>query len=137
MSNIDTVKKIYEAFGRGDIPAILERLSPDVDWDYSQTSDVPWLTHRRGRDGVAAFFQAAADLDFRVFAPKEIIGSEDGKIVVALVDVEATVKSSGGSFREEDEIHLFRFGPDGRIARFRHGVDTAKHLAALRGAKTA
>ena len=26
MSNIDTVKQIYAAFGRGDIPAILEKL---------------------------------------------------------------------------------------------------------------
>jgi ketosteroid isomerase-like protein len=133
MSNIDTVKGIYEAFGRGDVPAILEQMSPDVDWDYPQTADVPWLKPRRGREGVGAFFRAAGEaLEFRAFVPKEIFASPDGKIVVALVDVEAIVKATGRAFREEDEIHLWRFGSDGRVARFRHGVDTAKHLAALR-----
>jgi len=32
--------------------------------------------------------------------------------------------------REEDEIHLWRFGANGLVARFRHGVDTHKHVAA-------
>ncbi|MEX0682231.1 MAG: hypothetical protein WD904_06080 [Dehalococcoidia bacterium] len=30
MSNVDTVKAMYEAFGRGDIPAILEKLDDNV-----------------------------------------------------------------------------------------------------------
>ena len=38
MSNIETVKSIYEAFGRGDVPAILDKLADDVDWDYDQTT---------------------------------------------------------------------------------------------------
>jgi hypothetical protein len=33
MSNAATVQGIYEAFGRGDIPAILDHLSEDVVWD--------------------------------------------------------------------------------------------------------
>jgi ketosteroid isomerase-like protein len=32
MSNVATVQSIYEAFGRGDIPAILDRISDDVIW---------------------------------------------------------------------------------------------------------
>lgn len=33
MGNIDTVKQMYEAFGRGDIPAIIDKLDPNVEWD--------------------------------------------------------------------------------------------------------
>src|ERR1035438_1131236 len=33
MSNIDTVKQMYEAFGRGDVPAIIGHLDPNVEWD--------------------------------------------------------------------------------------------------------
>jgi ketosteroid isomerase-like protein len=29
----DSVKEIYEAFGRGDIRAILERLHPEIAWE--------------------------------------------------------------------------------------------------------
>jgi ketosteroid isomerase-like protein len=28
-----TVQEIYEAFGRGDVPAILDRLTDDIAWD--------------------------------------------------------------------------------------------------------
>jgi uncharacterized protein len=33
MSNIETVKGVYEAFGRGDIPAILEVIADDIEWE--------------------------------------------------------------------------------------------------------
>ena len=33
MGNAETVQGIYEAFGRGDIPAIMERMSETVEWD--------------------------------------------------------------------------------------------------------
>jgi len=135
MSNIDTIKSIYEAFGRGDVAAILERVSPEVEWDYAHAAgDVPWLSPRRGRDGVKAFFGAAAEgITFEKFAVKEVFASPDGKVVVALVDVEAVIKKTGRRLVEDDEIHLWRFDDVGRVARFRHGVDTAKHAAAFRG----
>jgi hypothetical protein len=31
-NNIATVHGIYEAFGKGDVPAILDQLTDDVDW---------------------------------------------------------------------------------------------------------
>ena len=33
MNNINTVKQMYDAFGRGDIPAIIDKLDPNVEWD--------------------------------------------------------------------------------------------------------
>ena len=49
MSNIDTVKQIYQAFGRGDIPAIIDKLDLNVEWDLEvPTPGVPWLQARRG-----------------------------------------------------------------------------------------
>jgi ketosteroid isomerase-like protein len=130
MSNVKTVQEIYAAFGAGDVPGILAKLAEDVDWEYGGQgpSDVEWLQRRRGRDAVGGFFQALGALEFHKFAPKEII--DGGDVVVALIDIEITVKATGKRFVEEDEIHVFRFGPDGKVARFRHGIDThAAHLA--------
>ena len=30
--NVKTIQTVYEAFGRGDLPAILDALTDDVDW---------------------------------------------------------------------------------------------------------
>ena len=56
-ANVATVQGIYEAFGRGDVPAILERLAEDVQWEawadnHGQRAGVPWMSPRTGREGV-------------------------------------------------------------------------------------
>ena len=33
-SNAATVADAYAAFGRGDVPAVLDRLAPDVAWEH-------------------------------------------------------------------------------------------------------
>lgn len=131
-SNVRSVEAIYAAFGRGDVPAILEHLADDVDWEYGQAENsVPWLQRRRGRAAVAQFFAALSALDFHKFVPKALI--EGPGLVVALVDVEATVKQTGLRIAEEDETHIWRFDDRGRVVRFRHAADTAQHVAAFRG----
>lgn len=54
----ETVKAIYEAFGRGDVAAILDKLDDAVEWETSvPVSDVLWLKARRGKANVAGFFE--------------------------------------------------------------------------------
>ncbi len=48
MNHVETVQQMYEAFGKGDVPAILAHLASDVEWEYGVNStDVPWLQLRR------------------------------------------------------------------------------------------
>jgi uncharacterized protein len=50
--NVNAVKSIYDAFGQGDVAAILERVTDDVDWAAEAASDAaPWYGRRTGRDG--------------------------------------------------------------------------------------
>ena len=128
MSNLNTVQDIYAAFGAGDVPSILASLADDVDWEYGPGStDVPWLQHRSGHNAVAGFFNSLSAVDIHKFAPKELL--ETDGVVVALIDVDFTVKATGKRVTEEDEIHVWRFNADGKVARYRHGVDT--HAAQL------
>ena len=132
MTNTDTVRGIYAAFARGDVPAILETLADDVDWDFAYTADhgIPWLAPRRGRAAVAGFFQSLAEnLDFSRFEVPHILG--DGAVVVALATLEAKVKRTGKVLRETEEAHIWHFDSRGRIVRFRHAADTLQQHRAM------
>lgn len=127
----ETVKAIYEAFGRGDAPAILEHIAEDVQWEYAWTaSPIPWLEPGRGRDHVARFFGMLADqLEFNRFEVNHVL-SGDG-VVVALVSLDATVRATGKHIVETDEAHIWHFNSSGLIHKFRHAADTYQHVLAL------
>jgi len=136
-SHIDTVRSVYEAFGSGDIPAILELVSEDVHWDdwadsFAQRAGVPWLEPRTGRGGVADFFRIVGHLQVAEFSVLDIMAGD--KQVVAEIVIDATTPA-GGRYRDE-ELHLWSFDAAGKINRMRHYVDTAKHIAAAGHADT-
>ena len=99
MSNIETVNQIYAAFGAGNIPAILEKLDEQVEWEYGATGNIPWLQKLNGRQNVVQFFENLAAVDITVFAPKMMF--ENGNTVVVLLNLEATVKKTGKKINEE------------------------------------
>lgn len=130
MSNKATIQGIYEAFGRGDIPAILEKLSENVEWEYGiEDTGVPWLQERRGRSSVSGFFEAVGGLEFKKFQPKDLL--ESNNIVVALIDVSFNVRATGRAVEEEDEVHIWHFDENGLVTRFCHRCDTYKHWRAV------
>jgi ketosteroid isomerase-like protein len=122
----------YAAFGRGDVPAILASLAPDVAWEqwpdnHGQRAGVPWLVARKGAGDVAGFFEALRGLQFHGFEVDWVLA--EGPRVVAHVTVDVEVAATGSRYRDE-EIHLWSFDDEGRVAAFRHYCDTAKHRAA-------
>jgi uncharacterized protein len=132
VSNLATVQGIYAAFGRGDVPAILESLAEDVVWEYGPTStDVPWLQPRRGRAEVVTFFEALAAVDFARLEATTFL--ESGSTVVVLLQLEATVRATGRTLIEEDEVHIWHFDAAGKVSRFRHRIDTLQHQLAYHG----
>ena len=127
-----TVQSMYEAFQRGDIAAILAKMSPDVVWDgwpdnRAQQAGVPWLQCRKGREGVAGFFKELGSMKFHSFQVRNLLAG--GNQVAAEVAVEIELIPSGAVYRDE-EIHLWTFDSSGEVVRFRHYIDTAKHIEA-------
>lgn len=132
MGNIEKVQQVYELFGRGDIPAILEHLAANVEWEYDVIStNVPWLQRRQGRDEVPKFFESIAEFELRRFEPKTFL--ESGNVVVVLINIELLVKATGMTVVEEDEVHIWYFDAEGKVSRFAHKVDTHQHWAAYNG----
>ena len=116
----------HEAFGRGDVPAILATLADDVAWevwpDHSgQRAGVPHLQARRGPHEVSGFFAGVAGWAVNDFRVLDVIGTGDH--VVAQVAVDFTLPN--GRRLVDEELHLWTFDDTGR-----HYCDTAKHIAA-------
>ena len=136
-ANLMTVKEIYDAFGRGDIPAILGKIAPGCRWESwennrAQREGVPTLQPRTGPEGVAQFFAAVGELDISDFRVLDILPG-DRQVAVEVV-IEYTTPA-GGRLRDE-EVHLWALDDSQRVTRLRHYVDTAKHIAAYAGEDT-
>lgn len=110
ISNLQTAQEIYQAFGRGDTSAIMDKVADDVDWQYRYwdvLNAAPWLQAQRGKAGAATFFESLGTLTFHRFVPKALF--EGPSLVVALADVDATVKETGKRIVETDEVHIWHF----------------------------
>ncbi len=130
MSNVETVKEIYEAFGLGNVPAILEKLDENVDWETQiPVEGVPWLQTRRGRDNIAGFFESLAPLEFKRFEPNTFF--ESGDKVFVLIGLDFTTQGKDYSFPLEG--HLWQFNAVGKVVKFDHVTDTAQMWRAANG----
>ena len=130
MSNVDTVKKMYAAFTRGDITAIIEKLDENVEWDTEVgVTGVPWLEPQRGRGNVPKFFNNLAMMEITKFEPHTFF--EQGNKVFTLVRIEATM--NGKRYTIPNEGHYFTFTPNGQVANFQHVTDTATAQRMARG----
>ena len=130
MSNIDTVKAMYEAFGRGDVAAILDKLDENVEWDTDYDSPAaPWLEPRRGRENIPGFFEAVATIGITKFEPHTF--GADGNKVVAVVDIEAD--RQGKHYVIPNEGHLWIFNDQGKVTKYQHMTDTALHWRVANG----
>ena len=130
-ANIKTITEVYQAFGRGDVAAILDTLTDDVDWAAEAgSSAAPWYGVRHGRDAVAEFFTAfGSTMEVVEFTPVSVAANETD--VLTVVRFRARSRSTGKA-AEMDLHHYFKFR-DGKIAYYRGTEDTAQTETVLRG----
>jgi uncharacterized protein len=129
MNNLATVQQIYQAFGRGDVPAIVETLTENVEWEHDAVDHgIPWLVPGRGKSHVLSFFGVVQkELEISRFDVTSILGGGDQ--IVAVISIEATVRSTGKRVRDF-ELHFWTFDERGKVSKFRHVVDTHQHWLA-------
>lgn len=127
--NIRLIESVYAAFGRGDVPFILEQLTDDVDWRNSRSTEIPYGGAYRGRDGVVGFFTRLGQaVEVTAFAPRRFIADGDDVFVVG--DWAGKARATGKGF---DGDWMMRFTVrDGRIAAFQAYEDTAALAPAFR-----
>ena len=76
--NVEVVRSAYNNFKTGDVGALLEQLSEDVDWRLPEIEGAPFAGARKGRGAVSEFFSSLADSqDVLGFEPREFVAQGD------------------------------------------------------------
>ena len=121
---VSAVKAAYEALGRGDLPAVLGAMTEDIEWH--QAEGGPYGGVYRGPQAIAenVFGPLLTDVPDFALTPKEYVAS--GDTVVAVVRYTGTGKSTGKEL-DLPVVHVWDVR-DGKLARFRQFMDTAKFL---------
>jgi ketosteroid isomerase-like protein len=120
MSNVDSARSAYEAFGRGDLEALKEMFAEDAVWVTSD--ELPLGGETRGRDAVIEnFAQIPSYWSSFSVEPRDFL--ECGDVVV----VRGTQRAGNdrGSF-EAPFVHVLEYDGDGKTTRGEFFTDSAK-----------
>jgi uncharacterized protein len=120
MSNLDSIRGVYEAFAKGDIPAVLGFLSPGVGW--TEAEGFPYVGPYVGPDAVlqGVFMRLGAEWEGFSAVPGEFI--DGGDAVVALGRYGGKYKATGKSFRA-NFAHVWKIR-EGKADEFVQYTDT-------------
>jgi ketosteroid isomerase-like protein len=125
MRNAETVKHVYESFGRRDVPSILATFDRDVEFRLAeghpyQPNGTPWI----GPDAVIQHFfkKAGAEWDCWTIDLREVLETRDAVVVECRYT--ALYKPTGKTL-DVQVCHVWRFN-NGRIKSFHQYLDTAR-----------
>lgn len=122
--SVDVVRGVYEAFGRGDVPAVLGAMADDIEWH--EAEGMPYGGVYHGGEAVAqnVFGPITQDIPDFAVKPEQFIASGDS--VAAVVRYTGTGKATGKQLNLP-VVHVWDVR-NGKIAQFRQFIDTAKFL---------
>ena len=125
MSNVELLRHLYDAFGRGDIATVLGMMSSDIHWYQAesnpyQPSGEAWV----GPDAVLHNLFARIGSEWDAFAvhPRSFYGASNTVIVEGRYT--GTYKATGKHL-DCQMCHVWDV-KDGKVTRFQQYVDTAK-----------
>ncbi|MCB0609885.1 MAG: nuclear transport factor 2 family protein [Lewinellaceae bacterium] len=122
ISNLETVQQIYAAFGMGDVPAILDRLSDNAVWEhYGNTDLVPFAGKFAGKGEILRFFQIMGEnTRFSDFQPRNF--REEGNTVINEVYMEVTAVPTGKNVRLTATFY-WTFDGQGKVSHWKNEGD--------------
>jgi ketosteroid isomerase-like protein len=127
-ANIEVLKRMYEAFNRGDIVTALSAIDSQIEWRVTaEASPSPKTYH--GHSGVRSALSSLLEVwsDYRN-EPLEFIAADD--CVVVRLRSQATGKASGAEVSGE-VAHLWEIR-NGKAVRFEAYLDPEEALRAAR-----
>jgi len=117
--NIARAREMYNAFGRGDVPAVLGAMTEDIEW--YEAEGMPYGGLQHGPQAVAenVFGPVTQDIENFAVTPEEFYAGGDEVLIV----VRYTGKGAeSGKELDLQVVHTMTFR-DGKVARFRQFAD--------------
>jgi ketosteroid isomerase-like protein len=124
--NVDVVQGAWDAFGRGDIDAVLEAIAPSAETRLPES--LPWGGTYAGPDGFRDFLTKLGDSwDQFSATPQKVLGADDNHVIVL---AKTKGRTKAGATIEGKTIWIYQLR-DGKIADAESFGDTAQLLEAL------
>ena len=127
-NNVQTIKAMYEAFGRGDIPFIMSHLDENVVWESEGPEIISFAGIHHGHAGALRFFQAIAKDHENIKLDMPVIFA-DGDHVAAFGRYSVTMKATGKP-ADTPLAHFWTFR-NGKVTRYVNYSNTAAYVEAL------
>lgn len=120
--NVALVQAIYAAFGAGDVPGVVERMSPDIVWNEAENFPYADRNPYLGPEAILTGIFARLGTDWDDFAavPDEYLDA--GDTVVVLGRYHGRFKATGETL-DAQLVHVWRL-EDGKAAAFQQYTDT-------------
>jgi ketosteroid isomerase-like protein len=128
--DVETIRGAYDAFARGDIPAVLGILDAGVQWHEPGGGDSPSGTFT-GPGAVGSEVFGAIQANFDEYAAERTEFSDEGDRVVVRGHFKG--RNKGGAQLDTDFEHVFEMR-DGKVVGFENKPDDAAAWAAGWGA---
>ena len=129
MKNIEIVKQVYEAFAKRNINAILNLLSPDVEWGEPENPFNLAAGTRYGHDGFLEWINIGRESEeILALEPRKFLADNDS---VAVVGYTKCLAKPTGKIYETDFVHLVTL-KDEQVIRFQEFFDTYVAAEAFR-----
>jgi len=120
--NVALVEAIYAAFGTGDVPGVLARMSPDIVWNEAENFPYADRNPYVGPEAVltGVFARIGEEWDGFTVVPEDLLDAGDS--VVVLGRYTGTYKATGRTL-DAQLVHVWRV-EDGKVVRFQQYTDT-------------
>ena len=124
-NNMVVIDGLYKAFAVGDIPAVLQTMDPQIEWNEAEGNSLatgnPYIGPEAVLNGV--FAKLGAEHEYFKLADIELHEMSNNK-VLATLRYDAKVKKTGKAYNAQ-VAHLWTL-KDGKITSFQQYVDTKK-----------
>ena len=121
-TNGERVHAIYEAFGKGDVPAVMGAFDTRVQWQEAESFRYadrnPYIGPQAVAEGV--FLRISSDVDQFSVTPERL--ADAGDVVLAEGRYRGTVKATAKTVNVQF-AHVWRFR-DGKVVGFQQYTDT-------------
>lgn len=126
--NIAATQQLFEAFGRGDIPGILEHVNDNILIEFYGPPTIPYAGIYNGRNDAQRFFETVlSSVKIHQFEPQEMLADADKVIVTGHLNLEAF---STGGIIDSDFVHVITLNGK-KWSRFRDFMDTSVAVTAF------